>query len=42
VLAALDQFEAHLRRFRQALAAADVKALDALLRHGKQIRDALG
>jgi prephenate dehydrogenase len=41
VLAALDQFEAHLQRFRHALTTADADSLDALLRQGKHLRDKL-
>jgi prephenate dehydrogenase len=41
VLAALDRLEGQLNRFREALAAGDRAALEALLREGKQARDLL-
>jgi prephenate dehydrogenase len=41
VLATLAHFEEHLGRFRQALAAADAAALNALLQLGKTVRDRL-
>jgi cyclohexadieny/prephenate dehydrogenase len=41
VLDALDAFQERLGRFRQALADADRELLEALLRQGKQARDAL-
>jgi cyclohexadieny/prephenate dehydrogenase len=42
VLAALDQLEARLQQFRQALATDDVARIDQLLTQGKKVRDALG
>jgi prephenate dehydrogenase len=42
VLAALDQLEVRLRRFRAALESNDVIAIDSLLTQGKRMRDALG
>ena len=42
VLDALRQLDERLGRFRQALEAGDVAALDSLLTQAKQVRDALG
>jgi cyclohexadieny/prephenate dehydrogenase len=39
VLAALEQLDGQLERFRQALTAADRERLEGLLREGKQVRD---
>ena len=42
VEAALDQLEARLAAFRQAIAINDVATIDQLLAQGKKVRDALG